>query len=853
MKRNFLIKILSLIMVVCAGLTLIACAPPSDNGNQGGGGDGGNSAVVIPGWQNEVTRTVDLGDIVSVGNPTVEDEDGNIYFCDYVIKDSKGVVVTPISGEFEITDKAGYTITCTVVISDTDKRVQIIKVKITDTDAPVIKFNAVNTGFIGREYTLPEIVISDLSGDEITPEIKVYKVVDETTQTEIALQNNKFTPTEKGKYVLKVSATDSSNNTATAEQVFAVRDAMAENMLEDFNDSLSVLNSKNGDGVEWFDSFEGHTGVIKIPGSSNDITPYLFTFAQNKEDYKYLPFTSVKITYYASKGGSWYPTTVGIDESAQYWHSVPSATWNTWEITNIVDWNLFYTTGTNGTGAQLFWSWTKDMDVYIDEITFTASPNITIVPDKTEGGAGDTISVSAFVENDNRFTPTISVKDPNGEDVAVTDNKFTVSMYGDYVITATINDSNYPYYKSTKTAIVKCLTNYIKYDAYLENYELGNEITINDAVWFNPSTESAVDNSNVTYVVKHGEDEVTISDGKFTPSVAGIYTVTYTATVGADQVSYTVAEILVLEPIAGANVLSNFRDASSTAQFVSANATWLPEYQGKAGVVKVQSTESGGIINYWFKSNAISSSVIAAGDWDYLEIEYYMPVGKWLFSGGIDLVTYSKVNQWATIKISKAQINGDTTLTGFANQITGGGYNLLWAWYDGVAIDALYFNSVKLGKFDVVGQGSYTFDGPMDNDNFTNGSEKIGEWVDEFQGKTGVVQLNVDNGGWANLYIRARNLTAEEVKNGDWDYLEIVIYTTNARWLYWNYNGGTPLNVQSKANDWSTIRIERSLIETYGTVASFASSVTGSNGTCVLIAESLGDIYVDSIKFCKNA
>jgi hypothetical protein len=232
-----------------------------------------------------------------------------------------------------------------------------------------------------------------------------------------------------------------------------------------------------------------------------------------------------------------------------------------------------------------------------------------------------------------------------------------------------------------------------------------------------------------------------------------------------------------------------------------------------------------------------------------------MPVGRWLFTGGIDLVTKSTVNQWATIKISKAQINGDSTLTGFANAITGGGYNLLWVWADdGAALDAIYFNNVKLGKYDVVGQGCYTFDAPMDNDNFTFNGEKVGEWIDEFEGKTGVVQINVDDTwGYSNVYIRGRNLTAEEIINSDWDYLELVVYTTNAQWIYWGYGNGVPLHLKSVANGWNTFKFEKSLIEENGTVAAFASAFTGANGTCVLIAEALGDIYFDSVKFCKNA
>ena len=860
MKKSFIIKLLSLIMVICAGLSLIACGDP---GNNPGGNGGGNGQVVLKDWQAQVTRTVDLGSIISVGSDTVEDTDGNMYFCDYIVQDSQGNRVIPISGQFEVTDAAGYTITCSVVISSDDTRVQTIKIKITDTVPPTIKFNEVKTGFINKEYTLPEIIISDLSGDGVDSVVKVYKVADDTTKTEVAISNNKFVPTEKGKYVVEVTATDSSNNTATAEQVFAVRDAMAENVLEDFNDSLSLLNSKNGDGVEWLSEYEGHTGVIKIPGSTTDITPYCFLFAQAREDYKYLPFTSIKVTFYASKRGDWYPTTVNPDDAAPYWYSAPSQTWTTWEITNIVDWNLFFSTGTNGTGAQLFWSWTKGMDVYIDEITYTASPEITIVPNKTEGDAGDEISVSAFVENDNRFTPTITVKDPNGNNVEVVNNKFTITIYGDYTITATIDGTEVSYLKSVCSTTVKCLTNYIKYEAFDASYGIGQDVFISDGIWYNPSTQTAVSNSNVTYVVKHGNDEITITEGKFVPSVAGLYTVTYTATVGSDIVATTTAEILVLELTAGPDMLANFREANSASQFVSGTtAEWLPEFEGKAGVVKVQGALSGNIYNHWFKSTAIPSGSIAAGDWDYLEIEFYMSVSKWLFVGGTDLVTQSKVNTWNTIKVTKSQIiANDGSLTTFANSITGGGYNLLWVYKDSTPVDAIYFNSVRLGKVDIVGSGSYTFDTAADNDNFTNGSSKIGEWMETYNDRTGVVKVNADDAwGWSNLYIRARNIVADEIILGDWDYIELqVFFTVNGKWLYWGYGGGRALNISTKIGEWNTIKITREFIEANsnsegtGGVASMASAFTGTNGYCVLIAEGLGDMYFDSIKFCKNA
>ena len=104
---------------------------------------------------------------------------------------------------------AGYVITgVTDTLPDGTTKTRTITLNVEDKSAPDIIVESAGFGYAGRENNLPKITVTDLSGESITPVVKVY-LVEGATETEITVANGKFTPTKKGKYRLNVSATDS--------------------------------------------------------------------------------------------------------------------------------------------------------------------------------------------------------------------------------------------------------------------------------------------------------------------------------------------------------------------------------------------------------------------------------------------------------------------------------------------------------------------------------------------------------------------------------------------------------------------------------------------------------------------
>ena len=58
--------------------------------------------------------------------------------------------------------------------------------------------------------------------------------------------------------------------------------------------------------------------------------------------------------------------------------------------------------------------------------------------DKTEYKKGDTVNVTAYLKEDMSRNVIISVVNPNGDEVSVTNGSFVMTVAGKYIITASI-------------------------------------------------------------------------------------------------------------------------------------------------------------------------------------------------------------------------------------------------------------------------------------------------------------------------------------------------------------------------------------------------------------------------------
>ncbi len=393
--KKILISILSVILLTCISLVGFGC-------NGCGGNGGGNEEAVTDGpsvlteWESEKTADYVLGDIY-VLDYAVDDVNGARHFYDATVKNSVGNVVQVVNHEFVIEDVNGYTVYYSISISGVVYRRKVI-IDVIDQTAPTVVSPSFYTGFVGEEYNLPEIIVNDDFDGSMTPEIKVYKKGNENNP--ITVTNNKFTPTSVGSHVLKVTSTDSAGNTLAKEFEFSIRNFVDISVLENFDDQSSIVNSINGDQTrqEWLEEFQGRNGVVHVKGSSAEKSYFYFKFLRQKEEYAFSEFGSIIVSAYVvitqgdGTGASVYQTTSdgqfdydnngdglidetiidGVGDGCTAHVGVEAGKWVDIEIrkNNFGEWDTFISEATGANGTQLFWSWTKYADFYIDEIRY---------------------------------------------------------------------------------------------------------------------------------------------------------------------------------------------------------------------------------------------------------------------------------------------------------------------------------------------------------------------------------------------------------------------------------------------------------------------------------------------------
>ena len=83
---------------------------------------------------------------------------------------------------------------CQVDVEGSQTYKRTIKLTVKDEVAPKIKFGTFNDGYEGETYLLPQIQVSDSSGEEITPELKIYLLNGDKKGAEIDCSLTSFTP-----------------------------------------------------------------------------------------------------------------------------------------------------------------------------------------------------------------------------------------------------------------------------------------------------------------------------------------------------------------------------------------------------------------------------------------------------------------------------------------------------------------------------------------------------------------------------------------------------------------------------------------------------------------------------------
>ncbi len=157
-------------------------------------------------------------------------------------------------------------------------------------------------------------------------------------------------------------------------------------------------------------------------------------------------------------------------------------------------------------------------------LTFEVQENLT-----TE--VGNYFNVPTCIGEDTKgdiYSPTVTAVAPNGDEAIIEDGKIFIDYLGEYKITYTILFEEEYITKTTTVTSLDTSAPNIKLASEKDYVIVGSEYTLPI-----PEYEDNYDNFSdiVTSVaVKYGDNEVTVTNGKFTLSQQGEYKVTYTAT-----------------------------------------------------------------------------------------------------------------------------------------------------------------------------------------------------------------------------------------------------------------------------------------------------------------------------------
>ena len=675
--RKGLLKALFAAIAAVAMLASVSCA--KDKGNE----------ITFEGWTDEITVTAELGSYYEIPWTEITGSDGKTYYYDIVVTDSSGENTPVIAGGFDVEDVGGYTVSLSVEAGGKTRTRRII-INVKDVTAPEIFFGSAQSAMAGKEYTLPQITVRDDSGETITPEVKVF-----FKETEIKPDGNKFTPEATGIYTIKVSATDSSGNSATAEKDVEVRNLLGPGVFENFDDGFGLSSSKNGSKAELLDEYEGESGVLHVPGSSAEKTEYRFRLPGNAEDYKYKNIDKITFRLYILRldeegnvvvnssgkkaGADVYDCDVNYDDSASYWSALEGGVWTEYTVENFEGKGDFISAATSDNGVRLFWTWTKRIELYIDEITYHATPEDEITLSATQVYAGEQVQVS-FDNPD--LTSELYVVSPDGVQTKIENGAFVAEKRGVYTVKAEISAPEY--LASTITAEVTCLDKYVDADVP-EFAEVNSTVTV-PAGRLVDSSGNVYEDAEVTVSVKYDGEAITPDgDNSFVAGQMGWYTFEYNGSVSGEPINPTFYRMFVGTTNLTGMQIENFDCPESASSCTNSVTEWLGEHNGRFGVIQITQNDTTG---YYFKTRRTAEQ-LGAMDWDVIEITLCSDTKRWLCYGNTEMNIQSTPD-WMTISIPK------DAFPNLISQITSeNGVQLFWAWDTG----NIYVDEIRFAKY----------------------------------------------------------------------------------------------------------------------------------------------------------
>lgn len=632
-----IINLLLIILVFSLSIGIIGC--------------GGLPPVQLKDFENK-TETVNCGDYYTLPSAVVFDENDEFYRVTYGVKDKQGKEVSVSANKFLAKElgNGAYVITCSTVVGE-KTYTRKITINVEDNSAPEILSTSIKCAAVNTAYSLDKnIEVKDNSGSySLTYQVK------DSEQNPIQIgENNTLTIASEGNYIVTVTATDSANNSVSKDFTLQVR---GENVVQDFKYASDMaLTQTSGFTATWLETYEGANGVAKI--TSNNAYGYFSIKALCDLD-TYSDCSHIVVRYFI-------PSTSTVTGSFFFGESGQSAfapVVGKW-ATTVISYELFNAGWSKGTIYSTAIAGTLNGEMYIDSVIGISSTKAT----GSEYAPIRTVADVDFI--DTYYSNKAYVDDYQGATgvVAIT---LTGGNWGGFVI------------KPQQEASVYAGADYVVVRMYAEQ-----AVT---SIWFNNGgsdtqapllAKSITAGSWVEYLIK-------ADDIDFTKNVRLSFNSTGKVYIDEAYVTETVE-------LSNGGVIEDFAESTSTASFVGATATeYLAEYQGKQGVVKVTVGTDTNQNVYKFKSTSISYTEIVASEWDYLEVVFYAPISKWLYSNNAQLDVKNTANGWYTMQVAREKI---TNLTAFATNLTGEGVQLLMVYADSTPLTEVYFDSVKLVK-----------------------------------------------------------------------------------------------------------------------------------------------------------
>ena len=384
----------------------VACgSPASSKGSESVEGSSGET-LTLEEFKVPEAAFVELGESYNCAPVSVKDSAGNWHVASVKVTNAAGEEISLTQNTFTPETLGNYTVTYTVEFGSNQTESKSYTLEVGDLTEPEIDSATLlgyNMAVPGTKIDLTEITVSDNSGEEIVPEIKVYYGEEEVTVD----TDKTFTAAEWGTYTISVTASDSSENTTRknfyVQTVAAMEDDiyyLNEWYASQISDKFARFGDKSyeiglfDEHTNWFDDFSmlGQVGII------GDCRKVSFWMYYDFEGAGYNGTSSVNTQYYGMKVYDVYGKEIPTNWQDKY--EFVAATWYRVVVdlndplvegyaaaASLYDFKIFFGLWNLDTGNNVI---AKGVKVYLDQIR--------LLPDGDEVNEYDEMPAPPVVE-----------------------------------------------------------------------------------------------------------------------------------------------------------------------------------------------------------------------------------------------------------------------------------------------------------------------------------------------------------------------------------------------------------------------------------------------------------------------